>query len=153
MELTIVDDSSRALDNIRVFAKDIEDFEGKVKTLSEMAKERRESLPEHDDLNVAQEQFKAAQDALKRALQQDSAYNNMLQDLADEKEALRSAKEHLSDHILAYWQLTGERQAPMAGNEARELLLSGKLGKPTQYQPSLFSKAKEDHAPAVLVGE
>ena len=68
--------------------------------------------------------------------------NDLLEQLADEKEALKTARQNLSGFLLGYFHETGERQIELAEKDAREVILKGKLGKPKDFQTSIFGQVE-----------
>jgi DNA repair exonuclease SbcCD ATPase subunit len=131
-------DNTRLVENVRTFDHDIRKFETNLKRLKEMATEAVEKLPEHDEVERLQEELKQAREALKQATLRLPGYNDLMQQVADEKDAMKEAKLNLSDFLLGYFKETGERQIELEPKDAREVILKGKLGKPTQFQTNLF---------------
>jgi DNA repair exonuclease SbcCD ATPase subunit len=137
-------DNTRLIDNVRTFDQDIRKFETNIKRLNEMATEAVEKLPEHDEVERLKEELKTAREALKQATLRLPGYNDLQQQIADEKDALKSAKLNLSDFLLGYFHETGERQIELEAKDAREIILKGKLGKPTQFQTNLFRQEEDE---------
>jgi DNA repair exonuclease SbcCD ATPase subunit len=135
--------NTRLIENVRTFDHDIRKFETNIKHLKEMATEAVEKLPEHDEVEQLKEQLKQARETLKQATLRLPGYNDLMQQIADEKDALKSAKLNLSDFLLGYFHETGEKQIELEAKDAREIILKGKLGKPTQFQTSIFNQETE----------
>src|SRR5436305_10525923 len=95
--------NTRLIDNVRTFDQDIHKFETNIKRLKEMATEAVEKLPEHDEVERLQEELKVAREALKQATLRLPGYNDLMQQLADEKDALKQARLNLSDFLLGYF--------------------------------------------------
>jgi chromosome segregation ATPase len=136
-------DNTRLIDHVRTFDHDIRKFETNLKRLKEMIEEAVSKLPEHDEIESLAEQLKTAREALKQAKLRTPGLNDLMQQLADEKDSLKDAKLNLSDFLLGYFKETGERQIELAEKDAREVILKGKLGKPTQFQTNLFRQEEE----------
>src|SRR3989440_12892658 len=114
-------DNNRLIENVRTFDQDIQKFETNIKRLKEMATEAVEKLPEHDEVERLQEELKTAREALKQATLRLPGYNDLQQQIGDEKDALKEAKLNLSDFLLGYFKETGERQIELAEKDAREV--------------------------------
>src|SRR5947209_11715370 len=107
MPPTDTPDHPSLIDNVRTFDHDISKFETNIKRLKEMATETIEKLPEHDEVERLKEELKTAREALKQATLRLPGYNDLQQQIADEKDALKSAKLSLSDFLLGYFKETG----------------------------------------------
>ncbi len=143
MQPTDTQDNTRLIDQVRTFDHGISKFETNLKRLKEMTTEAVEKLPEHDEVERLQEELKTAREALKQATLRLPGYNDLLQQIGDEKDALKEAKLNLSDFLLGYFHETGERQIELEPKDAREVILKGKLGKPRGYQTNLFSGGEQ----------
>jgi DNA repair exonuclease SbcCD ATPase subunit len=137
-------DKPTLIDRVRTFDQDIHKFETNLKRLKEMATEAVEKLPEHDEVERLQEELKQAREALKQATLRLPGYNDLMQQIADEKDSLKDAKLNLSDFLLGYFKETGERQIELEPKDAREVILKGKLGKSTQFQTNLFRQEEDE---------
>lgn len=137
-------DNTRLVENVRTFDRDIHKFEHNLKTLKEQATEQVEKLPEHDEVERLKEELKQAREALKQATLRLPGYNDLMEQIGDEKDALKTAKLNLSDFLLGYFKETGERQIELEPKDAREVILKGRLGKPTQFQTSIFNQEARD---------
>src|SRR5947209_10589047 len=138
------EDNTRLIDHVRTFDQDIRKFEINLKRLKEMATEAVEKLPEHDEVERLQEELKQAREALKQATLRLPGYNDLMQQIADEKDALKSAKLNLSDFLLGYFKETGERQIELEPKDAREIILKGRLGKAKEFQTNLFRQEEDE---------
>jgi DNA repair exonuclease SbcCD ATPase subunit len=136
--------NTRLVDNVRTFDRDIHKFETNIKRLKEMATEAVEKLPEHDEVERLKEELKVAREALKQATLHLPGYNDLMQQIADEKDSLKDAKLNLSDFLLGYFHETGERQIELEPKDAREVILKGKLGKSQAFQTNLFRQGGEE---------
>lgn len=138
------DTSTHLVDKVRLFDLDIRKFEHNAKVLKEQITERIESLPEYAAVESLKEQLKTAQEALKQAKLQAPGLNDLQQQLTDEKDALKSARLNMSDFLLGYFAETHERQIELEAGDAREVILKGKLGKPKDFQVSIFSQGADE---------
>src|SRR5438045_1173240 len=105
-----------------------------------MATEAVENLPEHDEVEALEEQLKAKREALKQDTLRVPGLNDLQQQLADEKDALKQARLNLSEVLLGYFHDTGQLQIELEAQDARDIILKGKLGKAKDGQVSLFSQ-------------
>ena len=144
-DITIEVDAKRLkmIDNVRTYARDIESFESRIKTITGMIKDIVDQIPETDAVTALEEQLKLAREAQKRALMSKPEYVDATTELGEERDALKGAKNNLSDALLVWFTKTGEHQVELAAQKAREVIISGKLGKEQLYQPSLFGAAHE----------
>jgi DNA repair exonuclease SbcCD ATPase subunit len=134
-----MDSDNSLIDKIRAFDGDIRRFETSIKEKKERLQANIEALPEYAAVESLKEQAKTAQEALKRATERLAGYNDLMEDIAEDNEALKSARMNMSDFLLGYFKETGEKQIELSEEDAREVILKGKLGKPTQYQTNLFT--------------
>jgi DNA repair exonuclease SbcCD ATPase subunit len=137
-------DNTRLIDHVRTFDRDIQKFDHNVKRLKEMATEAVEKLPEHDEVERLKEELKQAREALKQATLRLPGYNDLQQQIGDEKDALKEAKLNLSDFLLGYFHETGERQIELEPKDAREVILKGRLGKAKDFQTNLFAGGENE---------
>ena|SRR5579883_2884340 len=135
-----MDSDNSLIDKIRAFDGDIRRFETSIKEKKERLQANIEALPEYAAVESLKEQVKTAQEALKRATERLAGYNDLMEDIAEDNEALKSARMNMSDFLLGYFKETGEKQIELSEEDAREVILKGKLGKPTQYQTSIFNQ-------------
>lgn len=138
------EESTRLIENVRTFDHDIQKFESNIKTIKEQLKDDIEKLPEHDEVEGLTDKLKTAKEALKQAMFRIPGYNDRMEQLADEKDALKSARLNMSDFLLGYYHETGERQIELADKDAREVILKGKLGKSQAFQTNLFAGGKHE---------
>src|SRR5450755_470507 len=137
-------ENTRLVENVRTFDQDIRKFETNLKRLKEMATEAVEKLPEHDEVERLKEELKTAREALKQATMRLPGYNDLVQQIADEKDSLKDAKLNLSDFLLGYFHETGERQIELEPKDAREVILKGRLGKAKDFQTNLFRQEEDE---------
>jgi tRNA A37 methylthiotransferase MiaB len=128
---------------VKTYQSDVDDFKQRIKTANETLVEKIENTIEHEEVAKLEEQLRKARENLKYKLMNKSDYVELLGEKADLKDSLSAAKKNLSDTLLGYFHKTGEQQIEISAKEAREVILTGKLGKEKEFQTSLFSKAKE----------
>lgn len=131
-------EETKTIDTIRACAREIDATEQSIKTAREMAKEIVEGLLENEDVIEAKGVLEMKQEVLKAALLRNAKYNDLMERLAGLNEQLKDDKEVLSNALLLHYKQTGERQVEVNDHMAREVLLTGKLGKEQKYQTSLF---------------
>lgn len=141
--MQVNDDTSRALEAIRALRKDVDDFDAHIKTQADMVKEMIETAPESSDIEELEVQLKEKKAQLKSRMMANAAYNDTMSNLADDREARKSALQHLSDALVIWYTLTGNHQIEIDDDEAREVIVSAKLGKEQPYQTSLLEKRNE----------
>jgi hypothetical protein len=140
--MQINDDTSRALEQVRIYAGDLDQFEARIKTCKEIVADMVEAMPESSDITELQEKLNDKKAQLKSRLMGKAEYNDAMTNLGEEQDSMKSAKQHLSDALVMYFSLTGESQVEVSDSVARELLISAKLGKEQLYQHSLFAKGE-----------
>lgn len=128
----------RTLDTIRSCASEIDATEQSMKTTREMLKEIEEGLPEYEELKELKAEVQNAQMKLKEVLMRNARYNDLSEKLGRLGEKVKEEKEVLSNALLLHYKQTSERQVEISDNTAREVILSGKLGKEQKYQTSMF---------------
>ena len=127
------------IDTVREYAAEVEADKQKLKTMRERQTEIIESKNAFSDLEEAKEALAAAKQNLKSALLQDSEYNDLTENIADQKEKIKDSKEILSSYLLEHYRSTGEKQIELGDHgDAREVILIGKLGREQKYQTSMF---------------
>jgi vacuolar-type H+-ATPase subunit I/STV1 len=124
---------------IRSFDGDVKSFQSRIKTLNEQVQEEIENTNEYTKVAELTTDLAVARAALKRRLESNSSYVDLMSDLADEKLSLKDAQENMSDFLLAYFKQSGERQIELGPQNAREVVLKGKLGKAKEFQTNLFT--------------
>jgi len=126
------------VEKVRTFMQDIESFKNRIATIKEQLVEMAENTNEFTEVQRCEEALAVARENLKRRLANMDGYNDLNEELADEKESLKTANQNLSDFLLGYFHETGERQIEISPKDAREVLLTGKLGKAKKFQTNLF---------------
>lgn len=123
---------------------ELERTKNEIATRKELIDEYVESQPLWLEVEAAKEELSRLKAGLDAALSGDGDYNDMLEDLGQLKDKQRSQKETLSDLVVGYRIETGEHQVELNNNgDARELVVTGRLGKKAKYQPSLFTEETE----------
>jgi hypothetical protein len=138
--MKINDDVSSAIETVKLYMADIAESDRKLAVLKEQLQEEIETTNEFETVQELDEKFKYAKQQLKSALMSNSTYNNLAEEKAQLQEKKKDQKQILSDHLVAYFQLSGgERQIEVsADGDAREVIVSGKLGKEQKFQTNLF---------------
>jgi predicted RNase H-like nuclease (RuvC/YqgF family) len=115
-----------------------------IATRREMIDDYIQNKPSWLEVEAAKEELARLRAKLAAELGTDGDYNNMLEDLAQLKDKMKSEKETLSDLVVGYRLETGEHQLEINNDgDARELVLTGRLGKKAKYQPSIFGTHHE----------
>lgn len=128
------------IQTIRLYEKDIDATKHKIDTINEQLRDELEAMQEYIAVRDAQEVLDEAKAKLKLALLDDASYNNLLEEKGQLNEKMRDMKEILSDHLVAYFAQTNERQIEISDNgDARSVIITGKLGKRQKYQTSLLA--------------
>lgn len=139
-------DDNSTVDTIRTYANDIEALDSKVKTLREELKDVIEQDSNFSDVESLTEELKMAKDKLKYSLMGNSRFNELTEKLANEKEELKEAKDILSDYLVEHVVRTHEKQVEIDpdNGDAREVIVTGKLGKKQKYQTSMFRSSDNE---------
>lgn len=125
---------------IKAQEAEIEKTKKDIKTRKELIETHIEGLPTWLELESSKEEVKRLTAKFKQELGSDSEYNNQLEDLGQLKDRLKDQNETLSMMIVGYYLDTKEQQLETDSNgNARELVITGKLGKKAKYQTSLFA--------------
>ena len=129
-------------EDIRDRTKDIEQKESRIKTLKEDLQEKIDNTEAGERVGRLRDQLKIAQEDLVSELKRDGDVNNLMEEIAAEKDVLKGMRMALSDDLIAYFAQTKERQVQMdEQGHARDVLMTAKLGKEEkQYQESIFSE-------------
>lgn len=135
---------AKTVDSIREVQREIEISKGRIKTANELITDKKQEMDEWLEVESLKEQLGEAKKKLGLALSNDPDHNNRLEASAQEKDKLAGLKNILSDHIIAYYGMTQERQVEMTETgDARTLILSGRLGKEEKFQTSLFGRVSK----------
>lgn len=123
---------------------DIEATKEQIATRRELIEEHIQNKPSWLEVETAKEELARVKAKLAAELGNDGEYNNMLEDLGQLKEKMKSQKETLSDLVVGYRIETGEHQVEINNvGDARELVIKGSLGKKAKYQTNLFANRDE----------
>lgn len=144
--VSVLNDSDRGqtIDNIRELDLAIFTNKGRIKALNERALEIIEGHNAYNEMVDAERVYKTAKEKLRIALLSDGDYNDVMENIADEKLTLKDQKDMLSLHVVEYYTTTHERQVEIDDSgDARELVVTGKLGARGKYQTNLFGKSEE----------
>lgn len=130
------------VDNIILTAGDIESTKRKLKTLKEQVAEILEGMDEAEAVELAADALAVAKQKLASALMGRREYNDLMENIAEYSHKLKGEKDVLSLHLVAYYKLADDGtqiEVDEMGN-AREVILTGKLGAEQKYQTSMFAK-------------
>lgn len=125
---------------IRKVALDVEVRKDKLKNLKEQAEDIVAEMPEYQEAQKTKLAFDAAKEKLRLALLNEPHHNDLLEEIAQEKQDLDDDKDVLSLHLVEYYTATHERQVELNENtgDAREVIVTGKLGKKQKFQTNIF---------------
>lgn len=134
------------LRDIREYEKDIEAKKQRLKTLNEDLREKVENTNAGAEVGDLKDKLRAAQEELISELKRNPDIANLLEEIGAEKDVLKGLQFSLSNHLVAYFTETKERQVEIDDQgHARDVILSAKLGKEEhQYQTSLLKPEGED---------
>lgn len=129
----------QGVDTIRQYAVDLRELSDREKAAAEVLRAIEEGWPEYAEVDEFSERLKDAKDRLKQRRMADRGYNDQTEVLHAVKRDKKEAREILSDYLVNHFKITGERQVLMNDNngDAREVILTGKLGRETKYQTSM----------------
>lgn len=133
------------MQDIREREKEISTKKDRIKVLKEDLTEKIDNTDSGERVGKLRDQLKIAQEDLVAELKRNPEVNDLMEEIAAEKDTLKGMQMALSDDLVAYFAQTQERQVQMdEQGHARDVLLSAKLGKEEkQYQESLFSTEKD----------
>lgn len=126
---------------IRTHNQDIKAFKSRLKGLVERAQKIIDGTAEGQEVDKLADQLNVARENLRRRLEGNSEYMKLTEEMADERLSIRDAERVLSDLLLANFADTRERQIELGPHEAYQVILRGRLGKPKDFQTSIFSGA------------
>lgn len=135
------------LEDIREYEKEISAKQQRVKTLNEDLKEKVENTDAGELVGQLKDKLKIAQEDLVAELKRNPEVNNLMEEIAAERQVISGLQFSLSNHLVAYSLMTQERQVQMdEEGHARDVILTAKLGKEEkQYQESLFNPENMKH--------
>lgn len=138
--LVIVD--AEIVTKIRQLDTHIFTAKGRLKILREEQLEKLNEHTAHKELVVAQLAVETAKKNLERVLIGDGDYNNLLERIADEKDDIRETGYTLSLYLVEWYAQTHQKQIEIGAKpgDAKEVLITGKLGKTAKFQTRLFSQ-------------
>lgn len=134
---------SRYASQAKSLSDDIKESDGKIKTIRERLDEIVESFEENDAVNDLIGQLALARENLKRRIMGNTEYVNLAEKLANARAGQKESKLLLSEFLLGYFAQTKERQIELGTKDAREVQLRAKLGKPKDFQMSVFKEADQ----------
>lgn len=128
---------------LRTYDSDIKAFQSSIDDLKQELTDIIEDTPEFKEYSELHNKTIAAQEKVKIALERNSDYIRLKEELADERISLRDVKASLSDFLVGYIANTGERQIEVSETEARDIVVKASLSKkPKKLQLSLFRKSE-----------
>jgi uncharacterized protein (DUF3084 family) len=138
-------DDANIIGIIRDLEKRIWTAKGRVKTQKEAVDDIISGHTAYNEATKAKQEYEYAKKKLELALQSDQEYNDAMEALAEEKQQLKDDRDILSLHLVEYYTTTHERQIEIgeSNGDAREVIVTGKLGAKSKYQTQLFSKKGE----------
>lgn len=132
------EDTQSAIDTIRTYQRDIIATQISIKNLNQQIEDEVSSTSGYDDVRDAKLKLAEAEGRFKRNLAANTDYNNLLEERGQLSQKLKDQKEILSDHIVFLYKTTDERQVEVSDDgDAREIIVTGKLGKRGKYQQAL----------------
>jgi predicted RNase H-like nuclease (RuvC/YqgF family) len=138
--------AEEGVETIRQYAVDMRDLKDQVKAAEEVLESIIQGWPEYAAVEELEQKLKEAKERLKQRKLADPRYLEQTERVAKVKREQKESKEILSDYLVGYFKKTGERQVLMndANGDAREVILTGRLGKEVKYQTSLDLSPKEE---------
>lgn len=136
-------DEDRAIETIRELDLRVFTNKGQLKALEEIVDDLRKGHTAYNEMLKAKQAFETAKEKLRVALLSDGDYNDAMENLASKKQEIADDKDTLSTYIVEYYAATHEKQVEIGedGN-ARDIVVTGRLGASGKYQTNLFSSAK-----------
>lgn len=134
-------DTTEIIKDIRLNESEIQQKKDRIKILQDDLKEEIDNTDAGQTVGRLKDQLKIAQEDLLSELKRNSSINDLMEEIAAEKEVLKGLQFALSNNLVAYFAQTQERQVQMDEHgHARDVLLSAKLGKDQHlYQESIFN--------------
>ena len=138
--------NNEVMENIRTYDREIESTKVRLKELREKLAEKIEDTMEGAKVANLKDQLAVAQEDLMSKLKSNAEVNNLMEEIATESDVLKGQNFHLSNHLVAYFAQTQQRQVQMdEEGHARDVVLSAKLGKEEhQFQTSLLNPANQE---------
>lgn len=131
--------------DIRSYEKDIDHKKDRIAQLKEDIEVKIENTDAGERVGKLRDQLKLAQEDLVAELKRNPEVNNLMEEIVAEKDVLKGMQMALSDHLIAYFAETKERQVQMdEQGHAKDVLITAKLSKKEhKYQTSIFSENAE----------
>lgn len=128
--------------DIREYEKDAQHKKDRIAQLKEDLQEKIDNTDAGERVGQLKDQLKIAQEDLISELKRNPEVNNLMEEIAAEKDVLKGIMLTLSDLLVAYFAETKERQVQIdEQGHAKDVLLTAKLGKEEKkYQTSIFSE-------------
>ena len=127
--------------DIRANEQEIERRKSAIEQLKIDLEEHVEDTEAGERVGKLKDELKIAQEDLAMELKRKPGVNNLMEEIAAEKEILKGLQITLSDLLVTYFSETKERQVQIADDgRAKDVVISAKLSKDEhQYQTSIFN--------------
>lgn len=125
----------KTLDAIHRLLGEIAETRGQAKTISDHLKDIMEQNDEYRALQDELKELTAKRQTAKKLLQEDKDYQKVAADLEELKFKLKDLGEILSHHLVNYYNETHSTQIKDSDGEVRQVIISGKIGKPELDMP------------------
>lgn len=134
-------EAENALKSIRLVFQDIESKKSRIEKLVEKIEDIVGKMPEKEAVEKAAAELEVARQKLKTALMGKKDYNDLMEQIGQEKEELNHDKAELSNYLVEWFAITGQRQVEISrtNGDARDVIVTGRLGrKQKKYQTTMF---------------
>lgn len=125
---------SQAAHEILNIEKQIIDAKSKLKTIDEDIAEQLDTHEAYKKGQTLKTELVTAKLQLDNVLQGDEAYNNLMTQRADCNDDINALRSTLSSMLVAYFAETKDKEIEVSDTYSREVIVSGRLGKPKRTQ-------------------
>lgn len=134
------------IENIRILGKDIDKKAKELKLINEQVTGIIVNAKEYKDVSELEDDLVEARKKLKIALESSPAYTNLMESAGKLREELKDDREVLSGHVVEYYAESREVQVEMddTNGDAREIIVTGRLGKQGKLQTNIFTHGGVD---------
>jgi DNA repair exonuclease SbcCD ATPase subunit len=134
-------EKQETINAIRDLLHEMDETKAKVKAGRERAEEIKQLKSAYAEVEALTEKLTDAKESLKMSLLQDGDYNDLMENIANEKLKYDDQKEMMSQHLVLFHDQFKEQQIELGDNgDARDVIIVGKLGREAKYQTSIFSE-------------
>lgn len=134
-------EKQETINAIRDLLHEMDETKAKVKAGRERAEEIKQLKSAYAEVEALTEKLADAKESLKMSLLQDGDYNDLMENIANEKLKYDDQKEMMSQHLVLFHDQFKEQQIELGDNgDARDVIIVGKLGREAKYQTSIFSE-------------